>query len=326
MEADQGAAAVIRHRTVAANGISVHVAEAGPEDGKAVLFLHGFPELWYSWRHQMAHLAARGYRCVAPDLRGYGATDAPPDVGAYSAFHVVGDAVALLDALGLTKVFVVGHDWGAIIAWYLCLFRPDRVTALVNTSVAFMRNVFIRTGPNAVKTTDHFNRAYGPTYYICRFQEPGVAEKEFAPAYARHIMTRILCNRFSERKADGEVQPEAEPLPAWLTEADIDHFTAAFEKTGFTGAINYYRNMDRNWELAAPWADAKVSVPTKFIVGDGDLTYNYAGIQDYIHKGGFKEDVPLLEEVVVIPGAGHFIQQEKAQEVSEHIHSFIAKF
>ncbi|VAH97670.1 unnamed protein product [Triticum turgidum subsp. durum] len=165
--------AAIRHRTVEANGIAMHVAESGPEDGRAVLFLHGFPELWYSWRHQMAHLAARGYRCVAPDLRGYGGTEAPADVASYTAFHVVGDAVALLDALGIGKVFVVGHDWGAIIAWYLCLFRPDRVTALVNTSVAFMRHVFIRAGAAAVKTTDYFNQAYGPTYYICRFQGAG---------------------------------------------------------------------------------------------------------------------------------------------------------
>ncbi|KAI4986272.1 hypothetical protein ZWY2020_018902 [Hordeum vulgare] len=308
----------IRHRTVTANGIAMHVAESGPESGRAVLFLHGFPELWYSWRHQMAHLAARGYRCVAPDLRGYGGTEAPADVASYTAFHVVGDAVALLDALAIHKVFVVGHDWGAIIAWYLCLFRPDRVTALVNTSVAFMRHVFIRAGADAVKTTDYFNQAYGPTYYICRFQEPGVAEKEFAPAHARHLMTRILSDRFSERAAGKETTEdatvEAAALPAWLTEADIDYFAAAFEKTGFTGAINYYRNMDRNWELAAPWADAKVTVPTKFIVGDGDLTYHYAGIQDYLHKGGLKADVPLLEELVVVPGAGHFIQQERAQE------------
>uniref|UniRef100_A0A453MBS9 AB hydrolase-1 domain-containing protein n=1 Tax=Aegilops tauschii subsp. strangulata TaxID=200361 RepID=A0A453MBS9_AEGTS len=308
------AAAAIRHRTVEANGIAMHVAESGPEDGPAVLFLHGFPELWYSWRHQMAHLAARGYRCVAPDLRGYGGTEAPADVASYTAFHVVGDAVALLDALGIGKVFVVGHDWGAIIAWYLCLFRPDRVTALVNTSVAFMRHVFIRAGAAAVKTTDYFNQAYGPTYYICRFQssvltndevvqEPGVAEKEFAPAHARHLMTRILSDRFSERAAGKEPKDGGDDadvaLPPWLTEADIDYFAAAFEKTGFTGAINYYRNMDRNWELAAP------------------------GIQDYLHKGGLKADVPLLEELVVVPGAGHFIQQERAQEVSDHIHDFI---
>jgi len=227
-------------------------------------------------------------------------------------------------------VFVVGHDWGAIIAWYLCMFRPDRVTALVNTSVAFMRHVFIRAGAGAVKTTDFFNRTYGPTYYICRFQEPGVAEKEFSPANARYIVRQILCNRFTSEAAGGAKPAAAaadeEPLPPWLTEADVDRFASEFERTGFTGGINYYRNMDRNWELAAPWADAKVAVPTRFVVGDGDLTYHYPGIQDYIHKGGFKADVPLLEDVVVIPGAGHFIQQEKADEVSHHIYDFISKF
>uniref|UniRef100_A0A0D9W0Z1 soluble epoxide hydrolase n=1 Tax=Leersia perrieri TaxID=77586 RepID=A0A0D9W0Z1_9ORYZ len=303
------AAAAIRHRTVEANGIAIHVAEAGGEGSPAVLFLHGFPELWYSWRHQMEHLAARGFRCLAPDLRGYGDTAAPPAIESYTAFHIVGDLVALLDALGLAKVFVVGHDWGAIIAWYLCLFRPERVTALVNTSVAFMRPVFIRSGAAA---------------------EPGVAEKDLAPANARHVLRRVLCDRLS---TDGKSKQESSddsssappPLPDWLTEADIDYFAAAFERTGFTGGINFYRNMDRNWELTAPWADAKVVVPTKFIVGDGDLTYHYAGIQDYIHKGGFKADVPLLEDVVVIPGAGHFIQQEKAQEVSDLIYDFLVK-
>lgn len=161
-------------------------------------------------------------------------------------------------------------------------------------------------------------------------QEPGVAEKEFSPANARYLMKMILCNRFTSEAAGGDKPgPSAtddEPLPPWLTEADLDHFASEFERTGFTGGINYYRNMDRNWELTAPWADAKVQVPTMFIVGDGDLTYHYPGIQDYIHKGGFKADVPLLEDVVVIPGAGHFIQQEKAGEVSKHIYDFISKF
>uniref|UniRef100_K4AC49 AB hydrolase-1 domain-containing protein n=1 Tax=Setaria italica TaxID=4555 RepID=K4AC49_SETIT len=184
-------AAMIRHRTVEANGIAMHVAEAGDEGSpRVVVFLHGFPELWYSWRHQMEHLAARGYRCVAPDLRGYGATDAPPDVASYSAFHIVGDVVALLDALGLHKVFVVGHDWGAIIAWYLCLFRADRVTALVNTSVAFMRHVFIRAGAGAVKPIDYFNRTYGPTYYICRFQMAGCTRGAGARGCREGVLSR----------------------------------------------------------------------------------------------------------------------------------------
>ncbi|TVU43941.1 hypothetical protein EJB05_03362 [Eragrostis curvula] len=325
-----GAATEIRHRTVEANGISMHVAEAGGDgNGRpAIVFLHGFPELWYSWRHQMEHLAARGYRCVVPDLRGYGGTEAPAEVSAYSAFHIVGDVVGLLNALGLDKVFLVGHDWGALIAWYLCLFRPEKVIALVNTSVAFMRQIMIRAGPDAVKPTEYFRRIYGPTYYIVRFQEPGVAEEEFSPAKARYIMKQVLTGHFPD-KAPMPEKPEPaddEPLPSWLTEAEVDYFGSAFEKTGFTGGINWYRNMDRNWEQAAPWADAKVTVPTKFIVGDGDLTYHYPGIQDYINKGGFKAEVPLLEDVVVIPGAGHFIQQEKADEVSKHIYDFFAKF
>ncbi|TVU43943.1 hypothetical protein EJB05_03364, partial [Eragrostis curvula] len=249
-------------------------------------------------------------------------------VSAYSAFHIVGDVVGLLDALGLDKVFVVGHDWGATIAWYLCLFRPDRVIALVNTSVAFMRHVMIRAGPDAVKTTEYFRRAYGPTYYIVRFQEPGVAEQGLSPANARYTMKKILCNRYTDEEAGHERPSTADGdndlLPSWVTEADVDYYASVFEKTGFTGGLNYYRNMDRNWEHAAPWSDAKVTVPTKFIVGDGDITYHWPGIQDYIHKGGFKADVPLLEDVVVIPGAGHLTQQEKADEVSKHIHDFIA--
>ncbi|KAF7034008.1 hypothetical protein CFC21_045067 [Triticum aestivum] len=311
---------VIRYRTVEVNGISMHVAEAGPEvDAKgAVLFLHGFPELWYSWRHQMDHLGACGYRCVAPDLRGYGGSTAPPDVASYTAFHIVGDLVALLDTLGLAKVFVVRHDWGALIAWYLCLFRPECVTALVNTSVAFMRHIMIRNGPDFVNPIEYFNRAYGPNYYKCRFQEPGVAEKQFAPAHAKRLMRQMLCHCFShgvfcDEEMDDNKYPTS-PLLPWLTEADIDYF------------VNYYRKFDKNCELVAPWADAKVQVPTKYIVGDGDITYNFEGIQDYIHGGGFKEDVPLLDEVVIIPGAGHFIQQERAQEVNNHIYDFIIKF
>ena len=158
-------------------------------------------------------------------------------------------------------------------------------------------------------------------------QEPGVAEKELNPANARHMLKHILSSRVTaDLKPTTSPDADSSPLPAWLTEADVDHFAAAFERTGFTGAINYYRNMDRNWELAAPWADARVAVPTRFIVGDGDITYHYPGIQDYLHKGGFKADVPLLEDVVVVPGAGHFIQQERAEEVSKHIEDFIAKF
>lgn len=152
----------IKHKTLFANGINMHVAEIG--QGPPVLFLHGFPELWYSWRHQMLSLSSLGYRSIAPDLRGYGDTDAPPSAASYTALHVVGDLVALLDALALDRVFLVGHDWGAIVAWYFCLLRPDRIRALVNMSV-----VFSPRNPKR-KPIESLRAAFGDDYYICRFQ------------------------------------------------------------------------------------------------------------------------------------------------------------
>ncbi|KAH7513392.1 hypothetical protein FEM48_Zijuj12G0195100 [Ziziphus jujuba var. spinosa] len=154
----------IEHRTLQVNGISMHVAEKG--QGPVILFIHGFPELWYCWRHQIHALASLGYRAVAPDLRGYGDTDAPASPSDYTAFHVVGDLIALLDAIASDqdKVFVVGHDWGAIMAWYLCLFRPDRVKALVNMSA-----VYTPRNP-ARRPIQSLNALYGSDYYICRFQ------------------------------------------------------------------------------------------------------------------------------------------------------------
>lgn len=152
----------IEHTTVATNGINMHVASIGT--GPVVLFIHGFPELWYSWRNQLLYLSSRGYRAIAPDLRGYGDTDAPPSVTSYTALHLVGDLIGLLDKLGIHQVFLVGHDWGALIAWYFCLFRPDRVKALVNMSVPFPpRNP-------AVRPLNNFRAVYGDDYYICRFQ------------------------------------------------------------------------------------------------------------------------------------------------------------
>ncbi|KAL5996188.1 hypothetical protein ACLOJK_026262 [Asimina triloba] len=165
----------IQHKIVAVNGINMHIAEKG--EGPPVLFLHGFPEIWYTWRHQINGLAARGYRAIAPDLRGYGDTDAPASAEAYSVFHIVGDLVALIDALSIPQVrrknlpffshfhvFLVGHDWGAMIAWNFCLFRPDRIKALVNLSVCF------RPRSPHRKPIDTCKALYGDDYYMCRFQ------------------------------------------------------------------------------------------------------------------------------------------------------------
>ncbi|TXG63402.1 hypothetical protein EZV62_010396 [Acer yangbiense] len=295
----------IEHTTVHTNGINMHVASIGT--GPVVLFLHGFPELWYSWRHQLLYLSSRGYRAIAPDLRGYGDTDAPPSVTSYTAFHIVGDLVGLVDKLGIEQVFLVGHDWGAIIAWYFCMFRPDRVKALVNTSVAFYPR----------------NPARKP--------EPGKVEEEFAQIDTAKLVKRFLSSRSPKppcipKETGYRDRPDPPALPSWLSEEDVNYYAAKFSQKGFTGGLNYYRCLNLTWELAAPWTGAQINVPVKFIVGDLDLTYHIPGIKEYIHNGGFKKDVPLLQEVVVMEGVAHFLNQEKPEEVSEHIYDFINKF
>uniref|UniRef100_A0ACD5VCB4 Uncharacterized protein n=1 Tax=Avena sativa TaxID=4498 RepID=A0ACD5VCB4_AVESA len=318
--------AVITHRTVELNtGLRMHVAEAGPAGAPAVLLLHGFPELWYTWRHQMRALAAAGYRAVAPDMRGYGGSDpAPGDADQYTALHVVGDLVALVDALEEKQVFVVAHDWGAVVAWNLALFRPDRVKALVALSVTFTPRSPVR------KPLDGLRAVYGDEYYICRIQEPGAIEAEFARLGTEQVLRKFFAYRtpgplFIPKSGWGSPDDEV-PLPSWIMEEDIKYYTTQFDKTGFTGGLNYYRALNKTWELTSAWTGAQIKIPTKFIVGDLDLTYHTPGIQDFINKGGLKKFVPLLEDVVIMKDVGHFINEEKPEEVSAHIISFIKKF
>ncbi|KAJ1385569.1 Epoxide hydrolase-like [Sesbania bispinosa] len=319
----------IEHRTVEVNGIKMHVAEKG--EGPVVLFLHGFPELWYSWRHQILALSSLGYRAVAPDLRGYGDTEAPASVTSYTCFHLVGDIIALIDSLGVDQVFLVAHDWGAIIGWFLCLFRPDRIKAYVCLSVPF--RPFLGRNPQ-VKTVDGFRAVYGDDYYICRFQEPGKMEVELARVDTAYLLKNILTTRktgspiFPKGEYGTGFNPDTpETLPSWLSEEDLDYYVTKFKKTGFTGGLNYYRNLNLNWELTAPWTGVGIAnVPVKFITGSVDLVYTSPGMKDYIHNGGFKKDVPTLEEVVVQEGVAHFNNQEAAEDVSNHIYDFINKF
>ncbi|KAI3668285.1 hypothetical protein L6452_43362 [Arctium lappa] len=312
----------IQHISIQVNGIKMHVAHIGK--GPAVLLVHGFPELWYTWRHQMLFLSSKGYHAIAPDLRGFGDTEAPPSYTSYTAFHIVGDLVCLLDALGLDKVFVVGHDWGAIISWYLSLFRPDRIKALVNMSVAYNpRNP-------SVKPLDFMRRTFGEDFYICRFQEIGW-EEEFAKVDTK----RLLASFYFKRNPTPPKMPKdfanlfAPPpytLPSWFTQQDLDYFASKFRATGFAGPFNYYRCFDLNWELCAAWTGSEIRLPVKFIVGELDMTYSMPGMKEYIHGGGFKEAVRGLEQVVVMEDVGHFINQEKPQQINNHIYDFISKF
>ncbi|KAL5701330.1 hypothetical protein ACHQM5_026676 [Ranunculus cassubicifolius] len=314
----------ITHRQVIVNGINMHVAEKG--EGPVILFIHGFPELWYTWRHQIIFLAAQGYRAVAPDLRGYGDTVSPTSIESYSILQIVGDLIALIGTLGVDKVFVVGHDWGALIAWYLCLFRPDRVKALVNLSVAFIPRY-----PNSA-FVPAFRALYGDDYYIVKIQEPGVVEAEFATVSTETLLTNILAYRKTGpiMLPDGGglwTKPNPPPLPSWLTEEDIVYNASKFGPKGFTGPLNYYRALDLNWVLTAPWTGAKVIAPCLFIVGDLDVTYTSPGWMEYIKEGNqFKEDVPLLEDIIVMKDVAHFINQEKPNEINKYIYDFFQKF
>ncbi|KAI8027827.1 Epoxide hydrolase A [Camellia lanceoleosa] len=231
----------IVHRRVHTNGIWIHFAEKGK--GPLVLLIHGFPELWSSWKHQITHLSEHGYRVVAPDMRGYGDSDCPRDPASYTVFHLVGDLVGLLDELGEKQAFVVGHDWGALVAWYLCLFRPDRVKALVNLGVPYRPN-------SPMKPTEFFAKMFGDGFYISQFQEPGRTEKSFSQYNCLTILKKLLL-------IDGPDLLAAPPgveivdfldtpssLPAWITEDELQLRASKFEKSGFTGALNYYRAMD----------------------------------------------------------------------------------
>ncbi|PON33803.1 Epoxide hydrolase-like [Trema orientale] len=314
----------INHRMVRVGGINIHIAEKG--EGPVVLFLHGFPELWYSWRHQITALSSLGYRAVAPDLRGYGDSDAPTPITSYTCLHIVGDLVGLMDALGVEQVFLVAQDWGSWIAWYLCLFRPERVKAFVCLSVPFSpRNP-------KMKPIESMRAAFGDDYYMCRFQEPGEIEAQIAQVGVSEVLRKILTSRkpgppcLPKGKEFRDDPDTSSTLPSWLSEEDLNYYASKFNQKGFTGGLNYYRNLDLNWGLTAAWNGVQVRVPVKFIVGELDMVYTTPGAKEYVHNGGFNKDVPFLEKVVVIQGAAHFISQERAEEINAHIYDFIKKF
>ncbi|KAK9177142.1 hypothetical protein WN944_029161 [Citrus x changshan-huyou] len=312
----------INHRRVHTNGIWMHIAEKG--QGPLVLLIHGFPELWSCWKYQINHLAEHGYHVVAPDMRGYGDSDSPQDPESYTIFHLVGDLIGLLDELGEEQAFVVGHDWGAQIAWNLCLFRPDRVKALVNLGVAYMPR-----SPE-LKPTEIFFKLYGEGLYISQFQEPGVAEKSFSKYDSLTVLKKLLLvNAPDIIAAPAGVEiidflHTPSSLPEWVNLEDLQSWAEKFNATGFTGALNYYRAMDKNWERTAPWQGAKICVPTKFIIGDKHMGFKSFGTENYIKGDEFKTLVPDLE-VVVIRDAQHYIQLEKAEQITEEILSHFRK-
>ncbi|MES0834312.1 MULTISPECIES: alpha/beta fold hydrolase [Nocardiopsidaceae] len=319
----------VEHRDIEVNGIRLHVAEQG--SGPLVLLLHGFPETWYSWRHQFDPLVGAGYRVVAPDQRGYARSDRPEDVAAYTLPHLVGDVVGLIAALGEKEAVLVGHDWGAPVAWATAMMRPDLVRGVAGLSVPPF--------PPAMMPTPSANRhMYGEGFYQVYFQEPGRADAELAADIAS-FMRRILVGASGDNPETDEPRlwmvpeggtlldalPPADELPSWLTEEDVAAFArdhAAHGARAFTGGLDWYRNTERNQELMAPFQGRGIDVPALYMVGDMDLVTVMRGIPE------LREVLPLiaprLHADVTLPGCGHWTQQERPDEVNAALLDFLA--
>jgi pimeloyl-ACP methyl ester carboxylesterase len=319
------AASGVAHRTVVANGIHLHFAEQG--EGPLVVLCHGFPECWYSWRHQLAALSAARFHAVALDMRGYGRSDRPEAIDQFTLLHLVGDMVGVLDALGAEQAVIAGHDWGAPVAWHAALLRPDRFRAVIALSVPYASS----RGP--VPPTSVMPRNEDGMFYQLYFQQPGVAEAEYERD-VRQTFLKVLASAPSITPAEGvarmmvprnggslSIRPTPASLPAWLGEADIDFYVGEFERTGFRGGLNWYRNIDRNWELLAPFAGAKVTVPALYIAGDRDVVVAFRGMDQVI--ANLANDVPQLRSKIMLPGCGHWTQQERAPEVNTAMIDFL---
>jgi pimeloyl-ACP methyl ester carboxylesterase len=314
----------MNHRFVESNGIKMHLAEDGR--GPLVVLCHGFPELWYSWRRQLPTLAAAHYHAVAPDLRGYGQTDRPATISAYNILQLTADIVGLVHALGEERAIIVGHDWGATLARHCALLRPDMFYAVGLLSVPFLPRTDVRP-------TDAMRRVAGEhQFYQLYFQQPGKAERELEADVRKTIRMMMYALsgdppeekrwRFkfsrSESLLDTGTLPEI--LPSWLTEDDLNFYADEFERTGFRGGLNWYRNVDRNWELTPFLSRAKLHQPSMFAAGEFDASVT-------MYRAAFDAmDVMMtgLRRKVLIPGAGHWIQQERSTQINDLLIEFFA--
>ncbi|AFZ32364.1 Soluble epoxide hydrolase [Gloeocapsa sp. PCC 7428] len=316
----------VNHRFIDTNGIRMHIAEQGR--GELVILCHGFPECWYSWRHQLAAIADAGFHVVAPDQRGYGQTDQPESIEAYNILQLTSDIVGLVHALDCEQAIIIGHDQGATVAWHCALLRPDLFKAIALLSVPYRARSWESRPP-----TEMLKRmASEQQSYMLYFQEQGLIEAELE-ADVRKSLSMILYSasgdappekrwRFlfdkSEKFIDTVTQPEQ--LPSWLTEQDLDFLTREFERTGFRGGLARYRNLDRDWELTRFLSGAKIQQPALFIGGEFDaiVTRN----QDLFNN--LEKTMPNLRKKVLLPNTGHWIQQERPTEVNQLLIEFLA--
>jgi pimeloyl-ACP methyl ester carboxylesterase len=306
-------------RIVPTNGVELRVAEAG--SGPPVILAHGFPELAYSWRHQLPALAAAGLRALAPDQRGYGGSTCPAAIEDYDIMALSGDLLGLLDDIGEERAVFVGHDWGAMVAWQTALLAPQRCAGVVGMSVPFQPR-------GDVPPIEAMRMVFADSFfYILYFQEPGVADADLGRDPERTMRGMLAGVGSGDADADAMAAdgrgfvdrlPQPAELPGWLSTEELDHYVAEFRRTGFTGGLNWYRNFDRNWRLTEHLAGAKVTVPSLFIGGSDDPVLVMSppeAAEQWLtdHRG-----------TVLVEGAGHWVQQEAPDQVNEALLSFIA--
>ena len=313
-------------RILQTDGLKQQILEAG--EGPLVLLIHGFPELGISWRAQVKAVAQAGYHAVAPDMRGYGGTDKPAQTEAYSILNLVGDMVDLVRALGETTCTVVGHDWGAPVAWHCALMRPDVFTGVAGLSVPFQPRR--PKGPPTPAMTAIAKRAGRGELYMVQFQDPQhhrIFEADIAGGLRKGFYAYDGATP-PERQSTGFIAPgrnflsevaEDATLPPWMSEAHHAEYVAAFTAGGFKGPLDWYRNLDRNWSLTAFVQDQRIRQPSMFLVGERDPVRHYAGQ----HEAGLKDWLTDLRSQIVLPGAGHWLQQERPDEVNAALIGFL---
>ena len=311
-------------RMVEANGLRFRVALSG--QGPLVVLVHGWPESWYSWRHQMSALAEAGYQVAAPDVRGYGGSDKPEAVEAYAIKEMCADIAGLVSALGADRAILIGHDWGAPIVWNTSLFHPEKVRAVAGLSVPHL-------GRGPMPRIQLFRQLYkGRFFYQLYFQEPGVAEAELE-ADVRTSLRKVYymasgeargAGLTSDKPADARLLdglPDPEPFPAWLTPADLDYYVGEFQRSGFRGPLNRYRTADLDFAQQAELVGRRIEQPAAFIAGSLDPVLRFVPGVDMIER--MREQIADLRVVRLIEGAGHWVQQERPTEVNAALLEFL---
>ena len=308
---------------VKTSGIDMAVYEAGPKNGLPVVLCHGFPELAYSWRHQLPALGAAGFRAIAPDQRGYGRTSRPEKIEDYDMTHLTGDLIGLLDAMGLKDAIFVGHDWGGLVVWNLPLMHPERVRGIIGVNTPFLP----RPPMDPIAA---MKLRFGEDMYIVFFQKPGVADailaKDVGRSFRFFMRKGTTAEEFAKRPQEErnlalvkalETDESRWPGTALLTDEEMKFFVDTYKRTGFTGGINWYRNFSRNWRLSGT-LEQKVRVPSLMIMAEDDVVLSPA------MADGMERFVPDLEKAL-IKRCGHWTQQEHPGEVNEIMIAWLKK-